>query len=63
MSGNQLRCAPFSLVRGANNKDHLVLQYEKTRKDASPNAPEMAICVVNHGPSYVSARSSDRAGK
>ena len=30
------RALPFSFVRGANDNGHLVLQYEKTRKENSP---------------------------
>lgn len=30
------RVLPFSFVRGANDNGHLVLQYEKTKKENSP---------------------------
>lgn len=44
---------PFSMVRGANDSGHLVLQYEKTRKENSPMLVDSTSWVVNQGPSYL----------
>ena len=47
---------PFSFVRGANESGHLVLQYEKTRKENSPILLDSTSWVVNQGPSYLTGR-------
>lgn len=56
-SGRILRgTLPFSFVLGANDSGHLVLQYEKTRKENSPMLLDSTSWVVNQGPSYLTGR-------
>ena len=50
------RALPFNFVRGANESGHLVLQYEKTRKENSPILLDSTSWVVNQGPSYLTER-------
>jgi hypothetical protein len=47
-------CAPFNLVLGAKRMGHLVLQYEKRRKEKIPIDDDKTSCVCSHGPEYLS---------